>query len=66
MNIINKMEKIKVIFKNDGNHKDWLAGDIGYIIGFLSNDGIPYCVIVNERTKMPVLVAFGTNIEVII
>jgi len=60
------MEKIKVIFKNDGYYKDWLAGDIGYIIGFLSNDEIPYCVVVTERTKRIVLVEFGIDMEVII
>jgi hypothetical protein len=60
------METIKVVLKSDGSYKDWVNGDIGYIIGFLSNDGIPYCVVVIERTKTPVLVQFGTNMEVII
>ncbi len=66
INLLNKMEKIKVVFKNDGRYKDWLIGDIGYIIGFLSNDGIPYCVVVIERTRRPVLVEFGVDMEVII
>lgn len=60
------MGNIKVIFGNSDSNNDWAAGDVGYIIGFLSNDNVPYYVVVVERTKMPVLVQFGANLEVII
>jgi hypothetical protein len=58
--------KTKIIFTIDDNrYNDWKKGDKGYIDGYLANDGVPYVVIINLRTKRPVLVSFGGAFEVV-
>lgn len=58
--------KTKVIFLNDDKrYGDWEKNDKGYIDGYIANDGIPYIVVINLRTKRPIIVSFGGIIEVI-
>jgi len=58
--------KTKVIFRNDDpQHKEWKKGDEGFIEGFIYTNR-PYMVIVNLRTKQPVLVSFGGTVDVVV
>jgi hypothetical protein len=58
--------KTKVIFRNDDpQYNDWKKGDEGFIEGFLYTNR-PYMVIVNLRTKQPVLVSFGGTVDVVV
>lgn len=58
--------KTKVIFINDDQqYNDWKRGDKGFIEGFLYTNR-PYMVIVNLRTKQPILVSFGGIVNVVV
>jgi hypothetical protein len=58
--------KTKIIFRNDDQqYSEWKKGDEGFIEGFIYTNR-PYMVIVNLRTKQPVLVSFGGTVDVVV
>ena len=55
--------KTQVVFITDDTLlARWKKGDRGFIDGYVTSDGIPMIVVINEKNGIPTLVTFESNV----